>query len=84
MYQERNEITCLAASIPIRPALTARELQVLQNLAEGRTDRQIGALLARSHKTIGHHVESIIEKLYANNRAHAVAIAMRLSLIARD
>lgn len=68
----------------IKPGLTARELQVLRSLADGRTDQQIAALLTLSHKTIGHHVGRIMVKLDANNRAHAVAIAVRRSLIKLD
>ena len=71
-------------SAAIKPVLTERELQVLRSLADGRTDHQIAGLLALSHKTVGHHVQRIMAKLDANNRAHAVAIAMRQSLIRLD
>lgn len=82
MDQERDKSgSSVIAAASIRPLLTPRELQVLRSLADGRTDYQIAALLALSHKTVGHHVESIKVKLAANNRAHAVAIAVRWNLI---
>lgn len=85
MDQGRNkESSRVKLSAAIKPVLTARELQVLRSLADGRTDQQIAGLLALSHKTIGHHVGRIMVKLDANNRAHAVAIAVRRSLITLD
>lgn len=59
--------------------LTARELQILRLLALGQADRQISIALNISVKTVNHHVSSIILKLDACNRTHAVAKAMILS-----
>ena len=63
------------------PGLSHREIEVLFWLANGKTDHEIARLLALSGKTVNHHVEHIMAKLNANNRAHAVAIAMRLRLV---
>ena len=61
--------------------LTARELEVLALLAEGRTNEQIGGLLYMSPKTASVHVSRIIDKLGAANRTQVVAIAHRDGLL---
>jgi DNA-binding NarL/FixJ family response regulator len=60
--------------------LTARELDVLQHLARGETDRQIADALYISVRTAGVHVSHILSKLSAANRGEAAAIAHRLGL----
>jgi DNA-binding NarL/FixJ family response regulator len=61
-------------------ALTERERQVLALLADGRTNRQIGAALYMSPKTASVHVSRILEKLGAQTRVQAAAVAVRLGL----
>ncbi len=61
--------------------LTGRELEVLQLLAEGRTNPQIAQELFLSPKTVGIHVSRVLEKLAAHTRGEAVAIARRRGLI---
>jgi DNA-binding CsgD family transcriptional regulator len=63
---------------------TARELEVLQLLAGGRTDAQIADLLALSPATVQTHVRNARAKLGARTRAQAVAIALRRGLIGVD
>jgi DNA-binding CsgD family transcriptional regulator/tetratricopeptide (TPR) repeat protein len=60
--------------------LTARELEVLQHLARGATNRQIADALYISVRTVGVHVSHILGKLSAANRGEAAAIAHRLGL----
>ena len=60
--------------------LTARELEVLQHLASGATNRQIADALYISVRTAGVHVSHILGKLNAANRGEAAAIAHRLGL----
>jgi DNA-binding CsgD family transcriptional regulator len=62
--------------------LTAREAEVLGLLAQGRTNRQIGAALYISEKTASVHVSNIIAKLAASGRTEAVAIAAARGLLA--
>ena len=62
--------------------LTQRELEVLELLALGRTNRQIGEELFISGNTAGVHVSNILGKLGASSRAEAAAIAVRLALVA--
>ena len=57
--------------------LTHRETQILNYVAEGNSNKQIARILEISEQTIKNHVSSILRKLYANDRAHAVALAMR-------
>jgi DNA-binding CsgD family transcriptional regulator len=60
--------------------LTPRELEVLNLLALGRTNRDIAGQLFISEKTASVHVSRILAKLGARNRAEAAAIAHRLGL----
>ena len=55
------------------PVLTAREDQVLREIRSGSTNREIAASLGISLSTVNRHVESILKKLSARNRAQAVA-----------
>jgi two-component system response regulator DegU len=57
--------------------LTRRETQILNYVAEGNTNRQIADILGISEQTIKSHVSAILRKLNANDRAHAVALAIR-------
>ena len=63
------------------PELSNRETQVLQYLACGRSNKEIGRALYISEGTVKHHVKSILSKLDAIGRAEAVAIAARRGLI---
>jgi DNA-binding CsgD family transcriptional regulator len=60
--------------------LTARELDVLKLLAAGRTNRQIGAQLFISPRTVGVHVSHILAKLGLASRGEAAAAAHALGL----
>ncbi len=62
-------------------ALTPRELQVLEFLAEGRSSKQIANSLAISEATVKGHLKNLYDKLGASDRAHAVAIALRQRII---
>ena len=61
--------------------LSARELEVLRHLAEGKRNREIARDLYLSEKTIKAHVSSILRKLNAEDRTEAVTIALRRGLI---
>jgi DNA-binding NarL/FixJ family response regulator len=62
--------------------LTSRELQVLNLLAEGRSQSEIAKELVISPKTVGTHLERILGKLGVHSRAQAVAVAYREGLLA--
>ncbi len=57
--------------------ITYRETQILNYIANGHTNKQIAYILRISEQTIKNHVSAILRKLHANDRAHAVALAMR-------
>jgi DNA-binding CsgD family transcriptional regulator/tetratricopeptide (TPR) repeat protein len=61
--------------------LTAREIEVLALVAEGRTNRQIADALFISSNTAGVHVSNIIGKLGVASRGEAAAVAYRLGLL---
>ena len=61
--------------------LTEREMQVLQQLVEGRSNKQIAAQLGMSVHTAKGHVEMILAKFEASDRTHAAVKALRLGLV---
>ncbi|WP_097184514.1 helix-turn-helix transcriptional regulator [Blastococcus haudaquaticus] len=67
--------------VDVSAVMTPREAEVLRLLAQGRTNRQIGAELYISEKTASVHVSNILAKLGANGRTEAVAIAAQRGLL---
>jgi DNA-binding NarL/FixJ family response regulator len=61
--------------------LTERERVVLQCLAEGQTNREIGNALGYAEVTVKKYVQTILAKLYASDRTAAATTALRLGLI---
>jgi DNA-binding CsgD family transcriptional regulator len=61
--------------------LRPREVEVLRAIAEGDTAGDIGARLGLSEHTVKTHVRSVLRKLRARNRAHAVAIGYQRGLL---
>jgi DNA-binding NarL/FixJ family response regulator len=61
--------------------LTARELQVLQLIRDGHRNKQIADQLAIAETTVNFHIKNLVEKLQANDRTHAVTIALRRGLL---
>jgi two-component system nitrate/nitrite response regulator NarL len=66
---------------PMRPLLSARELEILKLIAQGLSGPEIGAQLYISSSTVKTHVKSVLDKLGVNDRAAAVAEGMRRGLI---
>lgn len=62
-------------------ALSAREVQVLGHVAGGRSNKVIAAHMGISEETVKTHMKSILAKLDANDRTHAVTIAMRRGIL---
>ena len=62
-------------------ALSAREMEVLRLVAAGLSDREIAGQLFITERTVRYHITSIFAKLGAENRAQAVALAGRMSLL---
>jgi len=64
-----------------RSNLTLREIQILEFLAEGKSNKEIASFLSISDETVKTHLKRLYEKLGASDRAQAVAIALRQNLI---
>ena len=62
-------------------ALTEREISVLRLISSGNSNKQIGDQLSIGEATVKSHVTNILSKLGANDRAHAVTIALRRGII---
>jgi DNA-binding NarL/FixJ family response regulator len=61
--------------------LTEREVEVLQRVAAGKSNKLIAAELALSESTIKAHMKSILPKLDASSRTHAVMIALKRGIL---
>jgi DNA-binding NarL/FixJ family response regulator len=66
---------------PRAAPLSKREREILQKVADGSTTRQVATELGISPHTVKTHLERIFEKLGANDRAQAVAIAIRTGIV---
>jgi two-component system NarL family response regulator len=64
-----------------RSTLTPREHQILELLAKGLTNKQIGTVLRISEHTARNHVNSILDKLDVADRTEAVVIALQQGLV---
>src|ERR1700761_3161122 len=64
-----------------RSDLTARELQILELVADGSTNKEIATALTISKNTVRHHVNSIMDKLNVSDRTEAVATAIRSGVL---
>lgn len=68
----------------IAAPLTKRETEILTHVAEGNTNKEIASILSISEQTIKNHVSAILRKLNANDRAHAVTLALQSGWISPD
>lgn len=81
------ELAALATGLGVRHTMTARqplsrrEYQVLQLISDGLENQAIAKSLFVSVETVRTHVKSILRKLHARDRAHAVAVAFRLGVL---
>lgn len=76
-----RHIAARLADRMMRSDLTARELQILELLAQGSTNKQIAGALDISDNTVRHHVNNIMEKLHVSDRTEAVATALRQGVL---
>jgi DNA-binding NarL/FixJ family response regulator len=75
------EVAALVAEHIGEDGLTRRELQVLQLIRDGHRNKEIAAQLLISETTVNFHIKNVVEKLRANDRTHAVTIAVRRGLL---
>jgi len=64
--------------------LTKRETEILTYVAEGNSNKEIARILSISEQTIKNHVSAILRKLNANDRAHAVTLALHSGWISPE
>lgn len=74
-------IACKLAERLNAEVLTARELEVLRLVAEGKPNKLIGAALAITEVTVKSHVQSVFRKLNVLSRTEAIAVASRRGLL---
>lgn len=72
-----NELACHAAD----EGLTTREIEVLSLVAAGNSNKRIAGQLSISEDTAKGHLKSILAKLGANDRTHAVALGLKRGII---
>ncbi len=70
-----------STDLPPMEALTPREEMILRLLTEGLTNAGIAARLHLSEGTVKNHVSEILSKLHANDRTHAVVLAIKRGLL---
>jgi DNA-binding NarL/FixJ family response regulator len=64
--------------------LSSREIDVLRLIGEGNANKQIADKLSIGETTVKNHISNILSKLGANDRAHAVTIALQRGIIELD
>jgi DNA-binding NarL/FixJ family response regulator len=62
---------------PIFAPLSPREVEILDNIAKGMTNKQVAYALTISEQTVKNHMSSILRKLSVNDRTQAVVYAMK-------
>ncbi len=67
--------------VPATTSLSRREMEILDLMAQGASNNDIADVSKVSEKTVKNHITSILRKLEANNRTHAVVLALRHNLI---
>src|ERR1700752_4828263 len=76
-----TEIAAEIAEHATDDALTPREIDVLRLVARGNANKAIAAQLSLTEETVKSHIRSILAKLGANDRTHAVAIGLKRGMI---
>lgn len=75
------EIASEIAKYMASEALSAREIEVLRQVAGGNANKRVAVHLGISEETVKAHMKSILSKLSANDRTHAVTIALKRGII---
>jgi len=69
---------------PIFAPLSPREVEILDNIAQGMTNKQVAYALSISEQTVKNHITSILKKLAVNDRTEAVIYSLRRGWITVD
>jgi two-component system, NarL family, response regulator len=85
VYEGRRYISAMVgeklAARMDKPMLSDRERQVIAEMAKGKNNREIGAELSITEHTVRFHVNNVLSKLGANDRAHAIVLALRQGIV---
>ncbi len=76
-----GDVATFVAENMCREDLSARELEVLELIREGKKNKQIARHLSIAETTVNFHIKNIVGKLQANDRTHAVTIALRRGVL---
>jgi DNA-binding NarL/FixJ family response regulator len=76
-----SEVAAEIAEHVTDSALTPREIDVLRLVAAGNANKEVGARLSLTEVTVKSHMKNILAKLGANDRTHAVTIALKRGII---
>jgi transcriptional regulator EpsA len=76
--------TALPADLQGERLITPRQAEILLLIRDGKTNAEIADLLACSPWTIKNHIQNILRRLKTSNRAHALAVAMRMGILRPD
>jgi len=76
-----TEMAAKLAERMSRPELTPRELEVLEQIVEGKSNQEIARTLSIAESTVKAHVNSILSKLSVGDRTQAVTTAIRRGII---
>jgi DNA-binding NarL/FixJ family response regulator len=79
-----SEIAAELAEHAADDQLSSREIDVLRLIGVGNANKQIADKLSIGESTVKNHISNILSKLGANDRAHAVTIALQRGIIALD
>ena len=75
------EVAAVLADHAVDEALTAREIDVLRLIAGGNANKLIGDQLSITEETVKGYVKTILSKLGASDRTHAVTVALKRGII---
>jgi DNA-binding NarL/FixJ family response regulator len=81
MHPDVARLLAAGGDVPDRARLTAREHQVLVEIARGRSNREIARSLSLSEKTVKTHVSAVFSKLGVADRTQAALYAVRAGLV---
>jgi len=82
-FREHSDRRHVTTAEPAGPDLTQREIQILQLVADGLSNKEIGTKLSITEGTVKNHVHNALEKLQLENRIQAAAYVVRHGLGAR-
>jgi DNA-binding NarL/FixJ family response regulator len=75
------EVAMEIAEHAAEESLSPREIEVLRCAAQGNANKRIAAIMSLSEETVKSHVASVLAKLQARDRAHAIAIGLKRRII---